>query len=147
MDKKRILRAIIPTYDVYKTLRDGMADKEKFDRFAAQKNYLTPNTDTYFHTKAMYDATKGSFRRGAIAFLGGVIKEMKDYKDYSATKDKEYALREGLKDIKNNARGVYLSITHPFIPSDKNNAIKNLQTPTMRDIMPLYEALKNGKKN
>ena len=135
------------TSDVRRILVDAKNDMENFNAFAHKMNYVTPNVDTAFHTKAMYDATDGNFVRGLIALGAGVYKEYLDMKKYTKDHDFWYALNESAKDMGNNINGVWKSWLNPNLPSDQHPKIKNLQTPTMRNIMPLYEALKNDKKD
>jgi hypothetical protein len=129
--------------DVKKTLVDYMHDKQNFDKFAASKNYGTPNTDIYYHTAAMYDAAQGDRQRALMAFAAGLYKEIDDWLKYSKSKGFGYATREGAKDMINNIYGINESFRTPGIKAKDNENIKNLQTPTMRDIMPIYEALKH----
>ena len=129
--------------DVKKTLVDYMHDKENFDKFAKSKNYLTPNTDIYYHTAAMYDAAQGDRQRALMAFAAGLYKELSDFQKYSKSHGFNYAMSEGAKDMINNIYGITESFKTPGVKAKDNENIKNLQTPTMRDIMPIYEALKH----
>lgn len=133
--------------DVRRILENAHKDMLDFNAFAHRMNYGTPNVDRAYHTKAMYDATDGNFVRGLIALGGGLYKEYLDMKKYTKDRDFWYALKESAKDMGNNINGVWKSWMNPYLPSDEHPKIKNLQTPTMRDIMPLYGALKNDKKD
>jgi len=116
-------------------------DMDRFQKFAIEHNYLTPNIDTWYHTSAMYDAAKGDPGRALAALVAGAIKEVRDIPKYTKDKGLAYALRESKKDMKNNIQGILWSFETPEIKAQENDKINNLQTPTMRDIMPLYRAL------
>lgn len=133
--------------DVYNILKSYQNDMQNFEKFAKSKNYLTPNVDRWYHPAAMYDATQGNLYRGLMAFGMGMAKEGLDFIKYTKnTHNPVYAGWEGLKDIGRNIKGISLSLLNPDVPVEENELLKNLQTPTMRDIMPEYRE-KNGKKN
>ena len=140
---RQFIEKIKNVKDILQSTQNEMTE---FSKFARSKNYLTPNIDDYYHTKAMYDATRGNPVRGAMAFGGGLIKETIDIPKYTKSNGLGYALKESAKDIYRNGRGILWSLLNPDVPADENEDIKNLQTPTMKAIMPLYEILKNGKK-
>lgn len=127
--------------DVKNTLVSYKQDMDRFQQFARQHNYLTPGIDTWYHTAAMYDATKGDPARALAALVAGAVKEAKDIAHYTKTNGLNYALKESRKDMKNNIKGILWSFQTPNIPAQENEKIKNLQTPTMLDIMPVYRAL------
>ena len=131
--------------DVYHTLKQYKHDMDDFNKYAADNNYLTPNVDRYYHTAAMYDAVRGDPTKAAIAFIMGLGKEAKDIIKYSFTKNPVYAAKESIKDIQNNINGIYQSFLSDK-PAEENPQIKQLQTPTMIDIMPMYKALKNENR-
>lgn len=131
--------------DVVRILRAYKQDMDSFTKYAREHNYLTPNVDKWYHTAAMNDATKGDWFRGLVALGAGAAKEVIDLPKYIKEKGVLYALKEGAKDLKNDFVGVRSSWQNPDLPIEQNNWINNLQTPTMRDIMPLYRE-ENGKK-
>lgn len=133
--------------DVVRILREYNDDMKNFQKYAESRNYGTPNIDRWYHTTAMYDATKGNLLRGTAALGAGILKEVGDLGKYAL---KGYtpraALWEGIKDIYRDGLGVGSSLFNPDIPADENILLKNLQTPTIRAIMPEYRS-KYGKKD
>ena len=131
--------------DVIRILKAYKDDKDQFIDYAGKRNYLTPNVDVWYHTTGAYDATKGNLFRGAVALGAGAMKEIMDLPVYIKNKGVKTAFKEGIKDFMNDYRGVRESLRNPNIPAEENNWLKNLQTPTMHDIMPEYRN-KYGKK-
>lgn len=131
--------------DVIDILRAYQDDRDNFTKYAASRNYAAPNLDKWYHPASMYDATKGNLFRGLVALNAGLAKEGLDFIKYTRdTYNPLYAGWEGIKDLARNLGGVGASLFNPNTPVEENNWIKNLQTPTMRDIMPEYRS-KHGK--